>query len=68
MNVSAGEWSTSGRWDLPIVGFEVSHITFGAFLIDIVAYGEGGGRSESERAIAAPSVQIRFEGVFDFAA
>lgn len=65
MAARTGEWSTSGRWELPIVGFQVSHMTFGAFLLDIVAYGDGGGRDESGRVIAAPSAQMRFEGVFE---
>jgi hypothetical protein len=66
MTVSAAEWSTSGRWDLPIVGFEVSHMTFGALQVDIVAYGEAGGRSESGRPIGAPNAVMRFEGAFEF--
>ena len=37
-------------------------MTFGAFLIDIVAQGVGGGRRESGRAVAAPSAVLRFEG------
>lgn len=40
-------------------------MTFGAFLVDIVAYGEGGGRSDSGRAVAAPSAMLRFEGEFE---
>ena len=64
MNVPLQEWWTEGRWDLPIAGFEVSHMTLGALLVDIVAYGDGG-RSESGGVMDAPSARIRFEGEFD---
>jgi hypothetical protein len=40
-----------GPWELPVEGFEVLHMTFGAFLVDIVAYGAEGVTS-----------QIRLEG------
>jgi hypothetical protein len=57
----------SGPWSLPIEGFEVSHMTFGAMLVDLVAYGKGG-RSESGRVLAAPSAMLRFEGEFQLIA
>jgi len=43
-----------GPWELPVGGFEVLHMTFGAFLVDIVAYGPEGATS-----------QIRLEGPFE---
>jgi hypothetical protein len=43
-----------GPWDMPVDGFEVLHMTFGVFLIDIVAYGPEGATS-----------QIRLEGPFE---
>ncbi len=43
-----------GPWELAVEGFEVLHMTFGAFLVDIVAYGPEGVTS-----------QIRLEGPFD---
>jgi hypothetical protein len=61
---STSSWPASGPWTLPIGGFEVLHMTFGAFLVDIVAYGEGGGRAASGRAVAAPSAMVRLEGEF----
>ena len=67
MTVSFEEWTTTGDWDLPIVGFEVSHITIGATDVDIAAYGNGGGRSEDGRTIVAPHTQIRLEGQFELA-
>lgn len=57
------EWPDSGPWTLPIEGFSVNSITFGG-LIDIVAYGEGGGRSKDDTIIPAPSANVRFESEF----
>jgi hypothetical protein len=44
-----------GPWELPIGGFEVLHMTFGAYLVDIFAYVFGGA-----------TVQLRFAGPFTF--
>ncbi len=46
-----------GPWELPVEGFEVLHMTFGAFLVDIVAYGPEGATS-----------QIRLEGPLELRA
>ena len=46
--------SAKGPWDLPIQGYEVLQITL-AFLVDVVAYGDGGA-----------TATIRFEGDFRF--
>jgi hypothetical protein len=46
-----------GPWDLPIAGFEVMHLTIGAHLVDLLAYGEDG-----------VSSQIRLGGPFTFQA
>lgn len=43
-----------GPWDLEVAGFEVPDITFGAYLVDIDAYGPEGATSK-----------IRFEGPFE---
>jgi hypothetical protein len=47
-------FSDDGPWELPVVGFEVMHMTFGAFLVDINAYGDEGADS-----------QIRLVGPFE---
>jgi Family of unknown function (DUF6188) len=44
----------SGRWELPVEGFEVLGVEFG-FPIDIVTYGDGG-----------VSTRIQFGGSFEF--
>jgi Family of unknown function (DUF6188) len=47
-------FSDDGPWELPVAGFEVMHLTFGASLVDINAYGDGGA-----------DTQIRLAGPFE---
>ena len=59
------DWPENGPWPLPIQGFEILHMTFGAILVDIVAYGDSQPRSDQRSGNHAPSVMLRFEGEFE---
>ena len=48
------DFTGDGPWHLPVEGFGVRHLTIGAFLVDLFAYGENG-----------VVTQIRFEEPFE---
>jgi hypothetical protein len=57
---SSQTWPPGGPWHLPVDGFVITDMTFGALLVDIVARGMG----DSAR-VSAPSVMLRLLGAFE---